>query len=96
MLAQDFHQIFDATITFFAALAARDSHTLIEVAQQENFIPTLVEILSSFDIRRDVLASVLASSLDDDLKSHGILRTEINTVSLVFGIGIHARELSHT
>ncbi|KAF8137030.1 hypothetical protein EV363DRAFT_1156822 [Boletus edulis] len=69
-------KIFDATITFFAALAARDPRTLIEVAQQEGFIPTLVEILGSFDCRKDVLALVLASNSDDDLKTHGILRTE--------------------
>ena len=83
-LAPDFHQIFDITITFFAALAARDLRTLIDVAQQRGFIPTLVEILSSFDHRKDVLASVLASGTDDDLKSHGILRTEITGVSSVF------------
>ncbi|KAH0834912.1 hypothetical protein J3R83DRAFT_10560 [Lanmaoa asiatica] len=73
-------KIFDATITFFAALAARDPRTLIEVAQQKEFISTLVEILSSVDHRKDVLASVLASSSDDDLKSHGILRTEITAL----------------
>ena len=86
-----FHQIFDATISFFAALAARDPRTLVEVAQQEEFIPTLVEILSSFDHKKDLLASVLASHSDDDLKSHGILRTEIIAVSVVLGIGIYAR-----
>jgi hypothetical protein len=86
-----FHQVFDATITFFAALAARDPRTLIEVAQQEGFVPTLVEILSSFDYSKDLLASVLASRSDDDLKSHGVLRTEIIAVSVVLEIGIHAR-----
>ncbi|KAI9568680.1 hypothetical protein HD554DRAFT_2097289 [Boletus coccyginus] len=70
----------DATITFFAALAARDPRILVEVAQQEGFIPTLVEILSSFDHRKDVLTSVLAGGSDDDLKSHGILRTEITAL----------------
>lgn len=89
--ARNFHQIFDATITFFAALAARDPRTLTEVAQQKEFISTLVEILSSFDHKKDVLASVLAGSSDDDLKSHGILRTEITAVSSFFETIAHAR-----
>lgn len=91
VLARNFHQTFDATITFFAVLAARDPRTIIEVAQQGEFIPTLVEILSSFDHSKDVLTSVLASGSDDDIKSHGILRTEITAVSFFFGIGIQAR-----
>ncbi|KAF9220721.1 hypothetical protein BS17DRAFT_713477 [Gyrodon lividus] len=70
-------KIFDATITFFAALAARDSHTLMDVAQQKEFISALVEILGSLDHTKDVLALVLANGRDTDLKSHGISRTEI-------------------
>jgi hypothetical protein len=84
LFVPNLRQIFDATITFFAALAARDPRTLTEVAQQEEFIPTLVEILGSFDYRKDVLASVLAGGSDDELKSHGILRTEITLVSSAF------------
>lgn len=82
-------QIFDTAVTFFAALTARDPRTLIEVAQQKEFISTLVEILSSFDHRKDVLASVLASNSDDDLKSHGILQTEITAVSSVVEINVN-------
>ncbi|KIJ09076.1 hypothetical protein PAXINDRAFT_182178, partial [Paxillus involutus ATCC 200175] len=70
-------KIFDATVAFFAALAARDPHTLMDVAQQNEFISALVEILGSLDHKKDVLALVLASGRDADLKSHGILRTEM-------------------
>lgn len=77
-------QVLDATIAFFAALAAKDPRTLTEVAHQKQFIPTLVEILSHFDHRKDVLASVFADTSDDDLKSLGILRTEITAVSTIY------------
>ncbi|KAG9311646.1 hypothetical protein JVU11DRAFT_7881 [Chiua virens] len=70
-------KIFDATIAFFAFLSARDPRILLEVAQRQEFISTLVEILNSFDHRKDVLAAVLAGSSDDDLKSFGILRTDL-------------------
>ena len=92
LLGLSFCRILDATIAFFAALAARDPRTLIEVAQQEEFIPTLVEFLGSFDHRKDVLASVLAGGSDDELKSHGILRTEVTLVSLRFETGTYARD----
>lgn len=95
MLARNLDQIFDATISFFAALAARDPHTLTEVAQQDNFIPTLMEILSSFDHRKDVLASVLANISDDDLKSHGVLRTEFTAVSSLLKLeSLHGTKVS--
>ncbi|KAF9239241.1 hypothetical protein BU15DRAFT_74666 [Melanogaster broomeanus] len=70
-------KIFDATVTFFAALAARDPHTLMDVAQRNEFISAIVEILGSLDHKKDVLALVFASGRDADLKAHGILRTEI-------------------
>jgi hypothetical protein len=55
----------------------------MDVAQQNEFISALVEILGSLDHKKDVLALVLASGRDADLKSHGILRTEMLPVSFV-------------
>ena len=46
-----------------------------------------MEILNSFDHRKDVLALVLANTSDDDLISQGILRTEITAVSSIFNVG---------
>ena len=79
------HQIFDVTITVFAALAARDPRILTDVAHQKEFISTLVEIFSSLDFRKDVLALFLTGSSDNDLKPHGIQRSEITAVSSLLG-----------
>ncbi|KAH7882443.1 hypothetical protein F5I97DRAFT_1816896, partial [Phlebopus sp. FC_14] len=72
-------KIFDTTVAFFTSLAARDPNTLVELAQQPDFMSTLVEILGFADHKRDILASVLTSN-DSELKSRGVLRTEIPPV----------------
>ncbi|KAH7921560.1 hypothetical protein BV22DRAFT_1198121 [Leucogyrophana mollusca] len=70
-------KILDSTLAFFAALAARDPHTLTEVAQKPDFVSTLLDILASTDHRKDVLGFALAGADVATLKSRGVLRTEI-------------------
>ncbi|KAI6104183.1 hypothetical protein F5141DRAFT_1204095 [Pisolithus sp. B1] len=76
--------IFDAILSFFAALAARDPHTLGDVSRRPDFVDTLVDILVSLRDKTDVLSLAAANARVTDFKSCGISRTEI----LVVGIHI--------
>ncbi|KAI6132533.1 hypothetical protein EDD16DRAFT_414525 [Pisolithus croceorrhizus] len=70
-------KIFDAILSFFAALAARDPHTLGDVSRRPDFVDTLVDILVSLRDKTDVLSLAAANARVTDFKSCGISRTEI-------------------
>ncbi|KAI6045358.1 hypothetical protein EDC04DRAFT_3137273 [Pisolithus marmoratus] len=70
-------KIFDAIISFFAALAARDAHTLGDLSRRPDFVNTLVDILVSLHDKTDVLSLTAANAPVTEFKSFGISRSEI-------------------
>ncbi|KAI5990366.1 hypothetical protein EDC04DRAFT_2911961 [Pisolithus marmoratus] len=55
-------KILDAIISFFAALAARDAHTLGDLSRRPDFVNTLVDILVSLHAKTDVLSLAAANA----------------------------------
>lgn len=73
-------KIFDAILSFFAALAARDPLTLGDLSRRPDFVDTLIDILVSLRDKTDVLSLAATSARETDFKSCGISKPEIHVL----------------
>ncbi|KAI6006937.1 hypothetical protein EDD15DRAFT_9119 [Pisolithus albus] len=73
-------KIFDAILSFFAALAARDPPTLGDLSRRPDFVDTLIDILVSLRDKTDVLSLAAVNARETDFKSCGISKPEIHVL----------------
>ncbi|KAI6006297.1 hypothetical protein F5J12DRAFT_940073 [Pisolithus orientalis] len=79
-------KIFDAILSFFAALSSRDPHTLGDLSRRPDFADTLVDILVSLRDKTDVLSLAAANAHVTDFKACGISRSEILVLKNLSGM----------
>jgi hypothetical protein len=63
----------DVILVFFAALVARDSQSLAELAEKSDLIDTLFSMLLSTSPEKDFLSLLSAGANDAELKKAGIV-----------------------